>query len=186
MNMMKKLKGIWKALTWNTLKQSHSLYFTVCFILLWKMWHLLDQCDSLLINNNPFNITCPTQHAVNNHTQEDRRTSTLMCSTVKVEHCRLFGVKRRSSVQFNISTKYSNQNILVPRKFNSSPQRQQSVPHTCGTWEQGSWWPRVTSWPRCIYRWLYQLIGGLQHVESTQASKLQRKDSASAPVGFSL
>lgn len=28
--------------------------------------------------------------------------------------------------------------------------------------------------PRCIYRWLYQLIAGLQHV----ASKLQRKDSA--------
>lgn len=35
--------------------------------------------------------------------------------------------------------------------------------------------PRVTSWPRCIYRWLYQLIGGLQHVEPTQTPKLQKK-----------
>lgn len=48
-------------------------------------------------------------------------------------------------------------------------------------------WPAATRWRRCIYRWLYQLIGGLQHVESTQAHKLQRKDSAVLwDFGFNL
>lgn len=40
--------------------------------------------------------------------------------------------------------------------------------------------------PRCIYRWLYQLIGGLQHVDSTQDPNPHGKGSVPARGIFSI
>lgn len=95
----------------------------------------------------------------------------------------LFGVKQHSCVHFGFweRSRISSSCLSGPTVCFWLPQSS-DVTLQGGA---GARCPAVTSWPRCIYRWLYQLIGGLQHVESTQASKPRRKDSA-APVGFSV
>lgn len=60
---------------------------------------------------------------------------------------------------------------LVPRTvclLGSDSSQSLRVQCTFGASER----PWVTPAPRCSYRWLYELICGLQHVESTQAFKL--------------
>lgn len=89
------------------------------------------------------------------------------------------GVKRDSSVRFRFwelsritypiqLSVWSYHLLLTPPKVQKWP-----LPSpldskvSCRAWCPAA----ATSWPRCIYRWLYQLIAGLQHV----ASKLRRK-----------
>lgn len=81
----------------------------------------------------------------------------------------LFGLDSGNSVGSRIrSSCLSSPTVCFwpPQKFRSDPSPLDSKV-SCRAWCPAA----ATSWPRCIYRWLYQLIAGLQHV----ASKLRRK-----------